>query len=185
MRSRRRTRPNGLVFSARTILTIIIGYMLAQSIAKPILRLQRVGRLIAARGVHPEYLRGCSIIRPPDSEIAQEIQRDKNLFQKTFDEPAQPQVAPGSYCGSTETPVYGALKSTLTFSATQTQTPTTSHSLIQAVLDSTSLTLTITSSLAPSSMPTPTPFDLPSPVPPSVLPAKNEPMMTPSEELRA
>ncbi len=174
-----------LIFSAGNIATIVVGYLLAQSTTKPILRLPRVRRWTAVRGVHPEHLRGSSIIRPLDSEIAQEIQRDKKLFQKTFDEAAQPLVAPGSCCGSTETPVYGAFKSTLTFSATQTQTPTTSHSLTQAVLVSTSLTLTITPSLAPSSMPTPTPFDLPSPVPPSVLPAKNEPMMTRSEELRA
>ena len=37
-----------LIFSAGTILTIIIGYLLAQSIAKPILRLRSVSQAVAA-----------------------------------------------------------------------------------------------------------------------------------------
>ena len=52
-----------LIFSAGTILTIIIGYLLAQSIAKPILRLRSVSQAVAAGDLNQDTgLRGADEI---------------------------------------------------------------------------------------------------------------------------
>ena len=52
-----------LIFSAGTILTIIIGYLLAQSIAKPILRLRTVSQAVAAGDLNQDTgLRGADEI---------------------------------------------------------------------------------------------------------------------------
>ena len=52
-----------LIFSAGTILTIIVGYLLAQSIAKPILRLRSVSQAVAAGDLNQDTgLRGADEI---------------------------------------------------------------------------------------------------------------------------
>jgi len=52
-----------LIFSAGTILTIVIGYLLAQSIAKPILRLRSVSQAVAAGDLNQDTgLRGADEI---------------------------------------------------------------------------------------------------------------------------
>ena len=63
-----------LIFSAGTILTIIIGYLLAQSIAKPILRLRSVSQAVAAGDLNQDTgLRGADEI----GELAGAIERPR------------------------------------------------------------------------------------------------------------